>query len=269
MMNLQPFDLPLDRIARCQKRGHDDHRAQGRRHAAGKPEARQCDCVKSIHGAAIHQRHGRIRRRDQREERKDAERPTAVPLHIPAQQQRGDDGGGEHEDPEIAGNPNGRDGANQPSADRRMKSKRPLEGFPSFRDEVVAGLLLASRDRIALRRVCGTLGRQQRKSRDLDLRVIRASRQFFDRAPIEIPGREIECGKIAPARRLSSTRLMLSNSSRQSIADIRRMLVMTLRIVTFTAPWRCCSAWTMSSAVVPWAARRSSSQRSAGITFGS
>ena len=44
------------------------------------------------------------------------------------------------------------------------------------------------------------------------------------------------------------------------------MLVITLRTVTFTAPCRLTLLQTISSAVVPWAARRSSSQRSAGVS---
>ena len=47
------------------------------------------------------------------------------------------------------------------------------------------------------------------------------------------------------------------------------MLVTTLRTVTFIAPWRWCSSRTSASALVPSAARRSSSQRSSGVTVGS
>ena len=47
------------------------------------------------------------------------------------------------------------------------------------------------------------------------------------------------------------------------------MLVMTLRTVTFMAAWRWCSRRTISSALVPCAARSSSSQPSAGVTAGS
>ena len=47
------------------------------------------------------------------------------------------------------------------------------------------------------------------------------------------------------------------------------MLVITFRTVTFIVAWRWCSRRTISSAVVPWAARSSSSQRRAGVTAGS
>ena len=47
------------------------------------------------------------------------------------------------------------------------------------------------------------------------------------------------------------------------------MLVITLRTVTFIVAWRWCSRRTISSAVVPSAARSSSSQRRAGVIAGS
>ena len=71
------------------------------------------------------------------------------------------------------------------------------------------------------------------------------------------------------ARSAASTRLMRSNSSVQSTSEIRRMLVMMLRTVTFMPPCRWCSSRTIWSAVVPCAARRSSSQTSAGVIRGS
>ena len=43
MMNLQSLDLLRDHSARRQKRGHDDHRAQIRRHAVRELQARQDD----------------------------------------------------------------------------------------------------------------------------------------------------------------------------------------------------------------------------------
>jgi hypothetical protein len=68
MMNLEPFDLFRHRVVRCQKCGHDDCRSQTRQHTAGKFEARQSDCLESIRGAAVHRRHGGLRRRDQSEQ---------------------------------------------------------------------------------------------------------------------------------------------------------------------------------------------------------
>ena len=75
--------------------------------------------------------------------------------------------------------------------------------------------------------------------------------------------------KALPLRSSSSTRLTCSKKPFQSKADIRRMLVITLRTVTFMAACASWSSRTMSSVVVPCAARRSSSQRSAGTTVGS
>ncbi len=43
--------------------------------------------------------------------------------------------------------------------------------------------------------------------------------------------------KPLPDRSASSTRLTFSNNSVQSTSEIRRMLVMMLRTVTFVAPW--------------------------------
>src|SRR5439155_1420074 len=75
--------------------------------------------------------------------------------------------------------------------------------------------------------------------------------------------------KSLPIRNVSSTRLTLSTSSTQSKSEISRMLVMTLRTVTFVAPCLWCSSRTIASAVVPCATRRSSSHISARVTFGS
>ena len=69
--------------------------------------------------------------------------------------------------------------------------------------------------------------------------------------------------------RTTSTRLSRSNSCFQSASEIRRKLVMMLRTETFAAPcWRWTSR-TTASVVVSCTARRSSSQFSAGVIFGS
>jgi hypothetical protein len=47
------------------------------------------------------------------------------------------------------------------------------------------------------------------------------------------------------------------------------MLVMTLRTLTFDAPWRSCTCRTASSTVLPWSRNRSSSQSRAGMVRGS
>ena len=70
-------------------------------------------------------------------------------------------------------------------------------------------------------------------------------------------------------RRHSSTRLTLSNSSAQSMSEISRMLVMTLRTVTLDAPCRWCACSTTSPTDVPCSCSRSSSQPSAGVVRGS
>ncbi len=67
----------------------------------------------------------------------------------------------------------------------------------------------------------------------------------------------------------SSARLTLSTNRDQSNHEMRRMLVMTFRTVTFIAACRWCSMRTVSSAVVPCAASTSSSQPSAGVAAGS
>ena len=70
-------------------------------------------------------------------------------------------------------------------------------------------------------------------------------------------------------RSTSSTSPTLSTNSAQSNHVIRRMLVITLRTVTFIVAMRWCSSWTSSSAVVPCEASSRSSSRSAGVTAGS
>src|SRR3990170_2728256 len=54
-------------------------------------------------------------------------------------------------------------------------------------------------------------------------------------------------------RRSVSTRLTLSTNWAQSNDEMRRMLVITFRTVTFMVACRWCSRRTTSSAVVPWA----------------
>ena len=74
--------------------------------------------------------------------------------------------------------------------------------------------------------------------------------------------------KEEPARSVSSTRLTLSKKSAQSRVDIIRMLVITLRTVTFIAAWFWCSVCTSSSGDCPRAASCSSSHRRAGVVCG-
>ncbi len=71
------------------------------------------------------------------------------------------------------------------------------------------------------------------------------------------------------ARSAASTRLTLSKISAQSRVEMSRMLVITLRTVTFIPPCRRCSSRTISSPVVSWLARRWFNQTSAGVTRGS
>ena len=83
--------------------------------------------------------------------------------------------------------------------------------------------------------------------------------------PVAVARREVHRRRThSRSRRTSSTRLTLSTNWAQSNHEIRRMLVITLRTVTFIVAWRWCSMRTISSAVVPSAARSSSSQRRAG-----
>ena len=95
------------------------------------------------------------------------------------------------------------------------------------------------------------------------------ARQILDRMPVGVARGEIHSPKLLPSRRTWSTRLTLSKNTCQSNAEVRRMLVMMLRTVTLIAACSWCSARTISSAVVPCAARRSSSQSRIGPTLGS
>ena len=74
--------------------------------------------------------------------------------------------------------------------------------------------------------------------------------------------------KLLPARSAASTRLTLSKNSAQSNVDIVRMLVITLRTVTFIAAWRWCSWRTSSSGDVPRPASCSLEPASAGVDVG-
>ena len=75
--------------------------------------------------------------------------------------------------------------------------------------------------------------------------------------------------KSLSARSAASMRLTSSKNSAQSKAAIVRMLVITLRTVTFMAAWFWSSTRTSSSGDVPDAASCSSSQASAGTDSGS
>ena len=146
-----------------------------------------------------------------------------------------------------------------------------LAGRPALREQVVAGVVLPLVAGLARasasagpasplehrRRATSSSGRPEPSQAP-------RSRGGSDRG-WRSPWPRSRCRRGAPRR----PRLTLSKNSVQSNADISRMLVITLRTVTFIAAWRWCSTRTISSAVVPWAARRSSSQRSAGVTAGS
>ena len=75
--------------------------------------------------------------------------------------------------------------------------------------------------------------------------------------------------KWLPERSISSTGLTLSKNSAQSKVAITRMLVITLRTVTFMAAWLWWSTRTSSSGDVPSFESCSSSHESAGVDSGS
>ena len=172
MMNLQPLDLPRDRDRGRQQSRDDNHRAQVRRHALGKAKTRQRAGIEPAGGAAVHQRHGRIRRRDQREQGQHAERRDPARHRDPCQHQRDDNGSHDTDRPEIAGDTNRRIGAGQPSPELDAIAQRRLERRPSLRDEIIAGVPLACgcRTVFAWHGLGGSTGRQNRPPRDLDLR---------------------------------------------------------------------------------------------------
>ena len=172
MMNLQPLDLSRDRDRGRQQRRDDNHRAQVRRHALGKAKTRQRAGVKPAGGAAVDQRHGRIRRRNQREQGQHAESHDPARHRDPAQHEGDDNDGRDTDRPEIAGDPNRRVGADQPSPELDTIAQRCLECRPSLRDEIITGVPLACgrRSVLAWHYLRGILGSTKRQPRDLNLR---------------------------------------------------------------------------------------------------
>jgi hypothetical protein len=145
MTNLEPLDLLVDIRWRRQERGDDDHCTQARRHAVAELQAGQPGCAEPIGDAVVHQRHSRIRRRDQSEEREQEENRSVDPeLRQDQQRQRQDEGGDDGDRCCITQDARGGVGARQPVLHRHAKSERRLECPPPFRDQVVAGILLAA-----------------------------------------------------------------------------------------------------------------------------
>ena len=150
--------------------------------------------------------------------------------------------------------------AREPSVQRRPETDRRFERAPSVADQVVPEVAL----RFSARRLMSSSLAARLQD---GLRAISSSpasnsaRRCSMAAAIEIAGREIHVREsCSPVGKRSSTRLIRSNSSDQSTSEMRRMLVMMLRTVTFAAPCLWCSSRTTSSAVVSCAASRSSSQ---------
>ena len=157
----------------------------------------------------------------------------------------------------------------EPVAQRRAKAERALEGRDGRRRSG------SSRDRCSRgdRRRCA---RRPRGAACEGARArSRARRRLEPRASSSIacgsdcawgnPSRRSRCRRAAT----SSTRLTLSKNSAQSTSDIRRMLVMTLRTVTFDRALALMLARARSRRrSCPARASRSSSQRSAGVDRG-
>ncbi len=122
---------------------------------------------------------------------------------------------------------------------RSAKSELSLERRTPARDQVVAGILLAARRRIAgVRRLgAGAPRRLERTPGDLELGVSRAARELFDRVAVAIARREVHRGEVAlGAQRLIDEADALEEAPPNRWRTCRRMLVITLRTVTFAAP---------------------------------
>ena len=91
VMHLEALDLLLDLRWRRQERRHDDHRAQARRHSVAKLQAGRVFGAEPICDAAVHQRHRRIRCRNQGEQREQEEHPSADAELRHAEQRQGED----------------------------------------------------------------------------------------------------------------------------------------------------------------------------------
>ncbi len=150
-------------------------------------------------------------------------------------------------------------GTAQPHARRHPGAQRPLELEAPVADQVVAGVRRRRRAPRGRRAVIA--GRRAWRATSISVRPApRASTSMACRYRSRV-AKSISANRL-PACRISSTTLTLSTNWAQSNHEIRRMLVITLRTVTFIVAWRWCSRRTISSAVVPSDARSSSSQRS-------
>ena len=87
-----------------------------------------------------------------------------------------------------------------------------------------------------------------RATGDVELGPVRR-RQLLDRVRYRLRVAKSISAKRLSLRNTSSTKLTLSTNSAQSNHEIRRMLVITLRTVTFIVAIRWCSSCTSSSAV--------------------
>ena len=145
-----------------------------------------------------------------------------------------------------------------------------LEDAASGADQIVARLLSPAV-------ICGS-GRPARVTNGRSSAPDRRLRARFSRSCG--PAARWRCGrdcgsenpcaaKALSARSRASTRLTDSKNSAQSVSEIRRMLVMTLRTVTFDATCRSCTWCTTSSIVVPCRRSCVSSQPTAGVVVGS
>ena len=120
-------------------------------------------------------------------------------LGVPAQHQRGYDGGSDANDGKIARDPGRRVRPNEPSSDRAMKADGPFKWGAPFPDEIVAWIPLPSGSRF-IRACASSLARFTASS---ESRVISSSECFEPRASssiavaVAISSWKIHCGKVA------------------------------------------------------------------------
>ena len=201
MMDLQPLDLLLDRLACRQQRRHRDERAQMRGHAVAQLQGGQERGAE----APCHARGSPARRPRRWRESHPVAAEQAQPRSMQAhgserEQRRGKDDRSDNSDrADIAANANRPARSPEPSVRRRPKADLRLERGATSAEKVIARIAPAAfhHARVA----CGLLRGHDCAVRDLDLGAIRAARQFLDGAAIEIARREIHLGKSAARRR--------------------------------------------------------------------
>ena len=179
---------------------HGNHRAQLRRNSVHQLEAGQHFGVAEMGHPKIDDADGDVgRRQAERAPRwppREAARDPAAPRRVPSPRSsrcsEASDAAG------VSENARGARASRQALTPRRAVPEFAFQLGPPGRYQVVAGFVRVLRlwcARVPRRRALGALRQIRARARHLDLRAARAARNIFDRVPIKVAGRKVECGE--------------------------------------------------------------------------